>query len=89
MNSITKYKITHTMKLFTEEQMKDAIRFAREKYLTEKAILMQFEPIELPSDEEIEEKFDTGSNRLDSQMYESGFRDGAKWIKDKIQGGNK
>ena len=45
--------------------------------------------IELPSDEEIGERFDTNSNRLESQMYESGFRDGAKWMKEQILNQNK
>ena len=44
--------------------------------------------IELPSDEEIERKIE---NRLDKEFMvcSSAFRDGAKWMRDKIQGGNK
>ena len=43
------------------------------------------ENIELPSDEEIE--IENGYNP--TEMYDLGYLDGAKWMRDKIQGGNK
>lgn len=78
-------------KLYTEEQVKKAIELAREcehecggVYFdhTEKEIVEELKPIELPSDEEIE-----------NYARQSGFvhpfvSRGAKWMRDKIQGGN-
>ena len=72
------------MKLYTEEQINWAMRLATLTDDTYNQVLEQLTPIELPSDEVIDERFDTSSNRLDSQMYESGFRDGAKWLKEQI-----
>ena len=43
------------------------------------------DPIELPSDEEIEE----ASYRERYQVAFNPFASGAKWMRDKIQGGNK
>jgi len=74
------------MKLYTEEQVKMAIQMA-DKYnylitLEECGILNQLTPIELPSDEEIVNK------ALEIQWSNTLFKDGAKWMRDKIQGGN-
>jgi hypothetical protein len=74
------------MKIYTEEQLmiiqqailcnhKDAIMDAN-------YCLNVTNPIELPSDEDIDD-------RSYSDEQEKGFRNGAKWIRDKIQGGNK
>jgi hypothetical protein len=80
-----------TVKLYTEEQVKEAIELAREKYpkdiiLTTKGVLSQFTPIELPSDEEIREK---ASGHSDWHCDQSSFIYGAKYVINKIQGGNK
>ena len=81
------------MKLYTEEQILNSMKSVKYyiEHYNENVIdsiidkhLKALQPIELPSDEEIDERFDTSSNRLDSQMYESGFRDGAKWLKEQI-----
>ena len=75
------------MKLYTEEQVRQAMQESKYAFSTDKGydeILKSITPIELPSDEEIEEKFNTNPDRLDSKMYESGFRDGAKWMKEQI-----
>ena len=82
------------MKLYTEEQVKqiqqailcnhkDAIMYAN-------YCLSVTTPIELPSDEEIEKAnpFVFGSKHLgtrDMDIWELG----AKWMRDKIRGGNK
>jgi hypothetical protein len=71
------------VKLYTEEQVKMAIQMA-DKYnylitLEECGILNQLTPIELPSDEEID--------YAETQMPMNTFELGAKWMRDKIQGG--
>ena len=80
------------MKLYTEEQVNTMLSRARlhnqddTEMFTNEYLIAYETPIQLPSDEEIDKRFDTSSNRLDSQMYESGFRDGAKWMKEQILG---
>ena len=71
-----------TMKLYTEDQVKQMIEKSRETGLTAEYIILTTTPIELPSDEEIEKE------ALKSD-FEYTFRNGAKWMRDKIQGGNK
>jgi hypothetical protein len=56
-------------------------------------IVNSLTPIELPSDEEIEkESFDLYANHntysLNVRQYKA-FKRGAKWMRNKIQGGNK
>ena len=41
-------------------------------------------PIELPSDEEIQKE----SEWLDNPLERLNFKEGIKWMRDKIQGGN-
>ena len=88
------------MKLYTEEQLRDFIDrngCIVESDLDEK----QLTPIELPSDEEIEKEARLYCNIKESlvldekeryykdfQKYD-GFKACAKWMRDKIQGGNK
>ena len=75
------------MKLYTVEQMRDAIKMARNGARSEDNIIDSLNfikpPIELPSDEEI----------VKDSKYKSlagiGWIEGAKWMRDKIQGGNK
>jgi hypothetical protein len=45
--------------------------------------LNQMKPIELPSDEEINDEWEVGHSD-----YQNGCNYGAKWMRDKIQGGN-
>jgi hypothetical protein len=86
-----------SMKLYTEEQVFKAIQMAdKYHYLItseECDIVNSLTPIELPSDEEIEkESFDLYANHntysLNVRQYKA-FKRGAKWMSDKIQGGNK
>lgn len=80
-----------TMKLYTEEQLHntviavsnylDDINLGRAQEKIEKH-LKALQPIELPSDEEIEKAFSNASERLSE--YKEGLIDGAKWMKEQI-----
>ena len=65
------------MKLYTEEEVIRAIELSDGRSTDE--VLAGITPIELPSDEEIDMKF---GKRI--TMYDLGYTDGAKWIRDKI-----
>jgi hypothetical protein len=79
------------MKLYTEEQVRQAIKMARSSYnlfttpftYDQHEVLEQLTPIELPSDEEIYEQAKGHSTFAPSFIY------GAEWMRDKIKGGNK
>ena len=77
------------MNLYTEQQMRDAIKMARNGARSEDNIIGSLNfikpPIELPSDEEI---WDEG-DKEDNNGKHYAFTRGAKWMRDKIQGGNK
>jgi hypothetical protein len=75
------------MKLYTEEQVIELLK--QQNALSEnwiKHYLKKIPPIELPSDEEIEKEFTailvTEEIKFDDMI------EGAKWMRDKIQGGN-
>jgi hypothetical protein len=79
------------MKLYTEEQVTEltTAAFTAGQNHNPAIFGVAFEkitPIELPSDEEIEEYFKHGWG---SDYHGSYAIFGAKWLKDKIQGGNK
>ena len=67
------------MKLYTEEQVLKMLDLARFTYNSEDKILLSQIPIELPTDEEID--------YAETQMPMNTFELGAKWMRDKIQGG--
>ena len=74
------------IKLYTEEQVAEAVMFGRWGGTMKKDyedFLNKLTPIELPSDEEIENGYEPKT------MYDLGYLDGAKWMRDKILGGNK
>ena len=75
------------MKLYTEEQLKQI--FVTHYFITDKE-LEELTPIELPSDEEIKQESDEFelNSKVSLGMHIS-FEHGAKWMRDKIQGGNK
>ena len=87
------------MKLYTEEQVRQIIERAElNQHLTYGDVLDGIFPIELPSDEEIkemrkaylEEVNDIVHADLERDGYlDLGFHVGAKWMRNKIQGGNK
>lgn len=87
------------MKLYTKEQLHNTVivvsnclddinlHVAQEKI---KKHLKSLQPIELPSDEEIEEighKHQLGGYEWQNEKRKS-FIEGAKWMRDKIQGGD-
>ena len=77
------------MKLYTEEQVLKAIREARyysDLIKPDNVILKELTPIELPSDEEIEQRVTTLFGDVGMyQLYDKDrFIDGAKWLKEQI-----
>ena len=68
------------MKLYTEEEVKRAMYLAHCN--TEEEVLAGLTPIELPSDEEIHKQ------AINYSGFDNEFNAGAKWMRDKIQGGN-
>ena len=80
------------MKLYTEQQMRDAIKMSRNGARSEDNIIDSLNfikpPIELPSDEEILKNAIKPLHGLMDE-WDKGFLFGAKWMRDKIQGGNK
>ena len=73
------------MKLYTEEQVVRAIELSDGRSTDE--VLAGLTPIELPSDEEIEDASLEENN--DDLSPSEEFQRGAIWMRDKIQGGNK
>ena len=89
-----------SMKLYTEEQVLKMLEVCRdsdlyEHILTFEDILKTETPIELPSDEEVEQylKSFPYTKHLDDGQYNDGVIVGAElaiqWFRNKIQGGNK
>ena len=77
-----------SIKLYTEEEIR---KFFSEKYdegLSIDELIEILTPIELPSDDEIEEKCNSLYG-YEFNSHESAFFGGAKWMRDKIQGGDK
>jgi hypothetical protein len=87
------------VKLYTEEQVKKMLDLARFTYNSEDKILLSQIPIEIPTDEEIEQE-SNNEYQEQKQSYENsvemfpidfanylkvGFIDGAKWMRDKIR----
>jgi hypothetical protein len=82
------------MKLYTEEEVRDAIEMAREGIRSKDSIIDTLNfmkpPIELPSDEGIKKIMELDDMEFDEfDPYHVSHLDGAKWMRDKIQGGNK
>ena len=72
------------MKLYTEEQVRKAIDFFLSDETQKNKIIETLTPIELPSDEEIEEGLFHQSNE-----YAYGYKDAFKYIKEQIHNQNK
>ena len=96
---ITTKPITNNMKLYTEEQVREVVRLSLEdaetsviwskewypQKLADK-ILQSLKPIELPSDEEVEEQ-SWGYREVTKDMEippNEDWSNGAKWMRDKI-----
>jgi|GEM_PF-1597116 hypothetical protein len=92
------------MKLYTEEQVRQMlIKMGNSAPLNIDYLINEITPIELPTDEEIEQE-SNNEYQEQKQSYENsvemfpidfanylevGFIEGAKWMRNKIQGGNK
>jgi hypothetical protein len=79
-----------SMKLYTEEQIRNAMRadFILDEEIDN--LINKLTPIELPSDDEI--KIESDEFELNSKVslgMHISFEHGSKWMRDKIQGGNK
>lgn len=80
-------------KLYTEEQVIRAIELSDNRSTDE--VLAGLTPIELPSDEEINERsvglgfYKDNDKLIVNAVGIARFRDGAKWLKDKILNQNK
>jgi elongation factor P hydroxylase len=79
------------MKLYTEEQVISVFeKYGNMSAINARNILDLSESIELPSDEEIEQTALDFAKKYRATTYEiSALIIGAKYVKDKIQGGNK
>jgi len=92
------------MKLYTEEQVRQMlIKMGNSAPLNIDYLINEITPIELPTDEEIEQE-SNNEYQEQKQSYENsvemfpidfanylevGFIEGAKWMRNKIQGGSK
>jgi hypothetical protein len=70
------------MKLYTEKQLERAMDLYK-RNVSKNRIVESLTPIELPTDEEIE------NYARQSGLVHPFISRGAKWMRDKIQGGNK
>lgn len=78
-------------KLFTREQMIEAFRYGKtlEPFDCFDDFINSLTPIELPSDEEIDVYVkSTGYYGHCTPEYHEGIEEGAKWMRDKIKGGD-
>ena len=77
------------MKLYTEEQVREAYLSGMYVTVSFEEMLQRLSPIELPTDEEIEKEASNFEKKYRTTTYEkSAHVIGAKWMRDKIQGGN-
>ncbi len=87
---MTNNKQQTEMKLYKEEEVVRAIELSDDRPTDE--VLAGLTAIELPSDEEIWDRADEIFGRADSEQSDVrhlAFMESAKWMRNKIQGGNK
>jgi hypothetical protein len=91
------------MKLYTEEQVRQMLEVCilSDKYpdvLTLNDVLKTQTPIKIPSDEDLGDMCKAYIEHINTMVHADlerdgylnvGFHQGAKWMRDKIQGGNK
>lgn len=79
------------MKLYTEEQVREAISMAKDGEYIANDIINRLTPIELPSDVDMKRKIikDVFAYQYLNGDYEEGFEDGAMWLKEFILNQNK
>ena len=72
------------MKLYTEDQVINSLKLAYANFTSLQGIIDRLTPIELPSDEEIEQRkgFEYSSQQQDA------FVDGVKWMRDQLINAN-
>jgi hypothetical protein len=81
-------------KLYTEEQVRTIIGKAQmlnwddEFLFSEDYLISSLTPIELPTDEEIEEFSHKKYMEVEDSRWFEPLQVGAKWMRNKIQGGN-
>jgi len=79
------------MKLYTTDQVIDIFeKYGNMSAINARNIIDLSESIELPSDEGIKKIMELDDMEFDEfDPYHVSHLDGAKWMRDKIQGGNK
>ena len=80
------------IKFYTEEQVNLAMQLATFTDDTYNQVLEKLTPIELPSDEEIEEYLQKTHTKAVNPLnvyYRTGFITGVKWMKEQILNQNK
>jgi hypothetical protein len=84
------------MKLYTEKEVINATTKVFLESITFEdvnEVMRGLTPIELPSDEEISKEsmdlYGVNSTHINDILQYKAFKRGAKWMRDKIQGGNK
>ena len=79
-----------SMKLYTTDQIIDIFeKYGNMSAINARNIIDLSESIELPSDEEIKKIMELDDMEFDEfDPYHLSHLDGAKWMRDKIQGGN-
>ena len=78
------------MKLYTEKQVKQMlIKMDQFTLLHINRLMDEMTPIQVPSDEEIDKEAFQVPYDNTRGFYDLQFIKGAKWMRDKIQGGNK
>jgi hypothetical protein len=87
---MTNNKQQTAVELYTEKEIRRTFGFEMHE-IEFKSFMNAIKPIDLPTDEEIEkESFDLYANHntysLNVRQYKA-FKRGAKWMRDKIQGG--
>jgi len=79
-----------SMKLYTEEQVRNLLNEILMLSSSVNDAMDSLTPIELPSDEEIRKIMELDDMEFDEfDPYHLAHLEGAKWMRDKIQGGNK
>lgn len=76
------------MKLYTEEQVLNMLRSFHNLEMNVQLCMLKLTPIELPTDKEIYNNAPFHDGTDYSIANHHGFMIGAKWLRDKIQGGN-
>jgi hypothetical protein len=75
------------MKLYTEEQVIKMIEKSKETGLTADFLILTTTPIEPPTDDEIKKSTPYPlSKGFYNPLYSNKWEEGAKWMRDKIQG---